>query len=523
MMKKFNYTGVCIPEKHYMVNISNKLAQIIALVEEGEYFTINRPRQYGKTTTLYLLAKELKKRDAFLVLKMSFEGTGDESFSNEASFNNVFLKLCKKAYSISGETELLPLFEQQREMKNLNDLSEFITEFVITSGRKVVLLIDEVDSSSNNQLFLYFLGMLRNKYLSRNQGDDSTFHSVILVGVHDVRNLKLKIRPDGERQYNSPWNIAADFKVDLSFSPEEISTMLQEYCTIENVKMDVRQISEKLYYYTSGYPFLVSKLCRIIHDDIMPKQKITEWTAKHIEEAVQIILYESNTNFESLIKNIENNQDLYQAVYQIIIDGVDKIYNLHNPLVGKGIMYGIFNNDYKNTIKIHNRIYEQVIYNYLSSKMETTLKAASYNYRDNFLQPDGYLDFSKLLLKFQEFMHKEYSEKDLAFLERNGRLIFLAFLKPIINGKGYDFKEVQISEEKRLDVVVTYLDRHYVIELKIWHGPEAHTKGLLQLSDYLQRRDLLQGYLIIFDFRGKKEWKQEWTRVDNKDIFMVWV
>jgi len=45
-------------------------------------------------------------------------------------------------------------------------------------------------------------------------------------------------------------------------------------------------------------------------------------------------------------------------------------------------------------------------------------------------------------------MKKEYSKKDLPFLERNGRLIFLAFLKPIINGKEYDFKEVQISEEK---------------------------------------------------------------------------
>ena len=58
-----------------------------------------------------------------------------------------------------------------------------------------------------------FLGMLRRKYLTRRA--EPTFQSVILAGVHDVKNLKLKMRPDAEHQYNSPWNIAADFTVDM--------------------------------------------------------------------------------------------------------------------------------------------------------------------------------------------------------------------------------------------------------------------------------------------------------------------
>ena len=43
MPKRFNDTGVCIPNRHYMVDLSVKLNQIIQLVEQGEYFTINRP------------------------------------------------------------------------------------------------------------------------------------------------------------------------------------------------------------------------------------------------------------------------------------------------------------------------------------------------------------------------------------------------------------------------------------------------------------------------------------------------
>ena len=48
-MKKFNTTAVCIPTKHYMVDISDKVEQIRKLVDEGKYFTISRARQYGKT------------------------------------------------------------------------------------------------------------------------------------------------------------------------------------------------------------------------------------------------------------------------------------------------------------------------------------------------------------------------------------------------------------------------------------------------------------------------------------------
>lgn len=55
------------------------------------------------------------------------------------------------------------------------------------------------------------------------------FHSVILAGVHDVRNIGQKIRPDTEHRMNSPWNIAAAFRVDMSFSAEEIAGMLAAY------------------------------------------------------------------------------------------------------------------------------------------------------------------------------------------------------------------------------------------------------------------------------------------------------
>lgn len=72
-MRRFNVTGLCLPDKHYMVDISNKVRQIMAMVDNGDYFTINRGRQYGKTTTIKRLEAEALAQGC-QVARISFEG-----------------------------------------------------------------------------------------------------------------------------------------------------------------------------------------------------------------------------------------------------------------------------------------------------------------------------------------------------------------------------------------------------------------------------------------------------------------
>ena len=73
MAKKFNITGTCIAHKHYMANVSTKLNKIKEMVDDGDYFIINRPRQYGKTTTLYAITDILNNTKDYFAFKISFE------------------------------------------------------------------------------------------------------------------------------------------------------------------------------------------------------------------------------------------------------------------------------------------------------------------------------------------------------------------------------------------------------------------------------------------------------------------
>ena len=63
-----------------------------------------------------------------------------------------------------------------------------------------------------------------------------------------------------DKKYGSPWNIAVNFSVDMSFSPAEIAIMLNDYETEHNIGMDIDGVSAEIYNYTGGYPFMVSRI-----------------------------------------------------------------------------------------------------------------------------------------------------------------------------------------------------------------------------------------------------------------------
>ena len=535
--KRFNTAGNCYPHIHYMMDSSAKIEKAMELIDYGDYFTINRPRQYGKTTLLFSIEQALKNSEAYLPILLTFENIDKDLNVTEADL--------AKSFIIKFTFDLLKIYPHLQEKleqisnqtNSMFELSYSITKIINLIDKKVILLIDEVDASSNYKPFLTFLAILRAKYLNRFSSNDYTFHSVILAGVHDVKSLKYKIKDSHNVQYNSPWNIAVNFIEPMEFNPKEIAPMLVEYNEAENIGMnekEINEIAEKLYYYTSGYPFLVSRLCQIMANDILPKKTVQnqdkesnnnkKWNVEDVEQAVILIQKEVNTNFESLIKNLQNNPDLYTLVFDMLLNGKTMTYNPHNSVIEKGTIYGVFKQNGK--VKIHNRIYEQIIYNYLVSNVENEIMQP-YLTEHKFVLPNKELNFELILERFQVYIRESFGKREVSFLENQWRLIFLAFLRPIINGNGYEFKEVQISDERRIDVVITYYSHKYIIELKIWRGDSYHERGILQLYDYLEKQNKDIGYLVIFDDRktniDANEYKSEWIEIENKRIFAVWV
>lgn len=514
MSKRFNVTGSCDPQRHYMVDSESRFAAVRKYIDAGEYFTINRARQFGKTTTLDMIWRKLSV--SYLVIGLSFEGVGDTVFETEENFVDMISRqIASYLEKVEKSPELASIWRTAKA-KRMDDLSEVISVFTTTCGKPVVLTVDEVDKSSDNQLFMNFLGMLRNKYLLRSkEGMDSTFYCVILAGVYDIKNLKLKLRPNAEKKYNSPWNIAADFIVDMSFQPLEIAQMLEEYESDNNTGMDIKAISDEIYRYTSGYPFLVSYICKLIDE-----QFERDWSLDGIIKAVKYIVVGGSTLMDDLSKNLENNPEFRQFMYSVCINGESYAFSLLNPVVSMGNMFSYIKSS-NNKVVIHNLVFEEALYMYFTVEYAIKNGSKLSPFQLNYVV-GGRLNLEYALSRFCAMMHEEYRVEDGDFLERQGRLVFLSFLKPIINGTGFYYVEPQTRDNRRMDLVVTYGRDEFIIELKLWHGEKYEQSGRDQLADYLSVRGKNEGYLVTFDFNKNKSRREpEWIEHNGKRIFEV--
>lgn len=519
MNRTFNVNGICYPNEHYMVDIEPKLAEIKQLVDEKKYFVINRARQYGKTTTLNMLVNYLK--DQYTVFFVSFEGLGEKAFESESAFCRT---ICELLYDTVVYEEVPTIDEkvkqiitrsvEQDKIEDMMSLSNLISDICKNSDIPVVLIVDEVDQASNHNVFIEFLGMLRSKFLKRNTRP--TLHSVILAGVYDIKNLKHRIREDREHQMNSPWNIATDFSVDMSFQVEDISSMLEEYQRDHGCTIPVRGIAEEIYEYTDGYPYLVSKICKLIDERCNQN-----WTREGVKKAVNILLKESNTLFDDLRKKIEDYPELKDILYAILFRGESYPYNPDNFAIDIGTMFG-FIKEKDGQIVIANRIFETRLYNlFLSEELTSSAIYQSAEREKNQFITDGILNMELVLEKFMIHFHDIYGENTEAFVEENGRRLFLLYLKPIINGTGNYYIEAQTRNQTRTDIIVDYMGRQYVIELKIWRGNEYNKRGQQQLLDYLEYYHLDKGYLLSFNFNKTKNTGIKEIELDHKKIFEV--
>ena len=524
-MRKFNVTGLCVPKKHYMVDISGKINQILKLIDDEHYFTINRARQYGKTTMLNELKKTLSQDSDCICASISFESVNPDDFDTQSAFCKMFLQKISRAMKLSNAEKSYAEQWFNPDVSNLDQLSEHITE--LCKGKKIILMIDEVDKSTNNRMFLHFLGMLRAKYLERQAEADYTFHSVILAGVTDIKNLKLKMINDGihmptaeeGRIYNSPWNIAASFNVDMSFNSEEISTMLTEYEADHNTGMDITAISDEIHEYTSGYPFLVSRICQCI-DEQLDK----DWTTFGVRRAVRMITLERNTLFDDLSKNMANYKSLPELLYPILMKGRKRGYVIYDDDVNLADTFGYIKN-VDSKVAVSNKIFQFLLCDYFVSKDEKALN----------LQPPvghglysevtagGVFNMELCLLKFAEYYKELFADRNISFLEEHGEVVFLSYLNPLVNGNGFYHIESRLMDSRRIDIVVDYGKDQFIMEFKIWRGEAARDKAYDQLLGYMETKRASTGYLVTFDLRKdqNKERKAEWVELGNKKIFDV--
>ena len=234
-----------------------------------------------------------------------------------------------------------------------------------------------------------------------------------------------------------------------------------------------------------------------------------------------IAIGENVTLIDDLSKNIENNIELRDFLFSIVVNGAEYAFTMVDPIVKLANMFSYIRKNQRGKTIIHNLIFEEALFMYFGNKTMREQGTKISPYVLNYVQ-NGKLNMEHVVTRFRDLMREEYRESTEPFLEKEGRLLFLTFLKPIINGIGFYYVEPQTRDNHRMDLVVTYDKQEHIVELKIWHGDKYEELGRDQLSGYLATRGMDEGYLVTFDFsKNKQDTEPQWIEWNGKRIFEV--
>lgn len=494
----FNTAGPCVPGVHYMLPPERRLTRARGLIEQGLYFVLHAPRQTGKTTLLHSLALSLNAGGRFTVLVISAEflrSTTDVEEGNMALVQGI---------SYEGRRSLPP-GEQAPDPAPLGNaphtaLHNHLAAWAEACPKPLVLFIDEIDSLPGD-LLLSVLGQLRMGYTAR----PAPFpHSIALVGlrdVRDVRDYRVRVRPDSESLgTSSPFNIKSDSLTLRNFTRDEVAELYAQHTAQTGQAFEAEAVS-RAFDQTGGQPWLVNALARQITENLVA-ERAQPVTAVHVEAAKDALIERRDTHLDSLVDKLHDPR--VRRVIEPILAGA---------LLGPDVM----NDDFvyvrdlglittEPAVRIANPIYQEIIPRTLTYVLQRTIDESA----EWYTRPDGSLDMAALLRAFQAFF-AEHSESWLGrfdYHEAGPHLVLMAFLQRVINGGGAIRRELAVASG-RVDLAVEWRGRRYAIELKVRRGDRTEKQGVEQLSRYLDRLGLPEGYLVIFDRRPEPSWDQK--------------
>ncbi len=493
--RTFNTSGLCFPDKHYMVDPLNRLKEVETLIREELYFTIHAPRQTGKTTFLYALARKLNGEGEYTALVVSFEQAGYAGASVERA-HELLLHSIYEAAVVQLPEDQRPGAPNQKKYLNLKD---YLTQWARECKRPIVLFADETDALLDDVL-VAVLRQLRDGYQTRPNHFPS---SVVLVGLRDVRDYKVKVREE-LKSYGaaSPFNIKSDSLFLRNFTREEVQHLLGLHGK-ETGQFFPPEVTEEIFRLSSGQPWLTNAMARQITAKILAYDFSRPITMELLGEAKQQLILRRDTHLDSLMEKLKEGR--VKRIVQAIINGD----NLSFDILEDDIVYardlGIVGETAP--LRFSNPIYAEIIPRVMSTPMQFSIPGEVHF--SNFLTKAGTLDMLKVLEAFQAFYRRNADSwlQRYEYRESAQHLLLMAFLQRVINAGGEIVREMAVGNG-RIDLLVRFGPEEFALELKINRHSYTLEDGKEQLCGYLDRLGLKQGYLIVFE-PGDKSWDEK--------------
>jgi predicted AAA+ superfamily ATPase len=492
-VRTFEKSGLVNPEASYYVPLENVVnsdkQDIKTMVDRGRYFSIFAPRQSGKTTFLKGIRRELHKDPAYVLILLSFERYKDleknqfYELIEEELYSQLINRLRETNCEKTGKVEqflnshhLTGHISFGRLFAGLNRIIEF---------KKIVIFIDEFDGIPENQLE-NFLTTLRDLYQKYKGVKQKALYSIGLIGIRNITKLVV----GGV----SPFNIADQVEMP-PFSLKNVRDLFSQYTEETNQPFSEPAV-KKVHEETAGQPWLVNRLGTILTVDVKP-ETVESIDENDVEKAIRMLLQERNHHFDNLYEKAKLHKETF---VQIVFDNVE--YNPDDEEQTWLEQFGLIKKKEGHAV-VANNIYRA---RYIKTFFKEVKAYEEISLRD-YVLPGNRLDMERILLYFEQYIaqigvNAFYKEKKP--YEKTGQFLLTAWLYQFVRGGAGELRYEIPSGFGRMDIILTYKGKKYIIETKINRHNLTRTldDAITQVSGkYMTSEYVEEGYLVIFDLK----------------------
>ena len=507
-MRFFSTAGPVRPDRHYAIPPLDRveLCDLLSLIRDEQYFVLHAPRQTGKTSALITLRDHLNSGAAgnFRCVNVNVEPGQVARDDVAEGIRTVMGSIAECAAEVGDDypdrvwPDVLDRMGPQLALRGL------LSRWCMENPVPLVLLVDEIDALVGDTL-LSVLRQLRAGYERRPGGFPQ---SVILCGIRDIRDYRIRSSTGEVIAGGSPFNVAAKSLRLGDFTKAETYALMEQHTTETKQPFEEAALAE-VWKQTQGQPWLVNALCAdACFERKEGRDRTRPITKADIHAAKEALVVSRHPHLDQLSHKLE--EERVRRVVVPILSGGQARHEVHDLEYVRDL--GLV--DASQPPRIANPIYADVVPRELGHMVESGLDERAAWYVD----AAGRLDMAKLLRAFSTF-YGEHAEHWLGRLadygEAGPQLILQAYLQRIVNGGGRIEREYGIGRGA-VDIQVLWpaetgqpsdLWTRIVVECKALRATDRQSlestieRGVAQTLRYMAQCGAAEGHLVVFDRR----------------------
>ena len=508
-MRFFSTAGPVRPDDHYAIPPLDRVDvdELLALIRAKQYFVLHAPRQTGKTSALIALRDLLNSGEAgdFRCVDVNVEVGQVARDDTARGIRSILGSLAENAQEMGDDypEEVWP--DILAKVGPDDALKRLLARWCRADPTPLVLLVDEIDSLVGDTL-LSVLRQLRAGYQRRPEGFPQ---SVVLCGVRDIRDYRIRSSTGEVIAGGSPFNVAAKSLRMGDFSQAETRALMAQH-TEETGQQFSEAAEGAVWTQTRGQPWLVNALlAEACFDNKAGRDRSRTIEVDDVYAAREELILSRRTHLDQLAHKLE--EERVRRVVEPILSSGEVRHQARDLEYLRDL--GLLAPD--SPPRIANPIYREVLPRELGYVLQDSLDVQTAWYVDS----SGRLDMTKLLRAFGTFFG-EHAEHWLAHLgayrEAAPQLILQSYLHRVVNGGGRIEREYGLGRG-RTDLLVMWprepgqpseLWERFVVECKVLRDSDRKSLawtvecGVKQTLDYMEKCGAKEGHLVVIDRRS---------------------